>query len=434
MFFLSISPPKFDIKTSIFASSDHYLPKYLYATRVSDSNSANGFLNSPKRVSVARFNLRNNVDLSGCRCEGLNREKDDGFYMKRCVDLAKKALGRTNPNPMVGCVIVKDGEVVGEGFHPKAGQPHAEVFALNDAGILAENATAYVSLEPCNHYGRTPPCTEALIRAKVKRVVVGMVDPNPIVASKGVERLRESGIHVTVGVEEKLCQKLNEAYIHRMLTGKPFVTLRYSLSFNGRILSQLGQGAKESSGYYSQLLQEYNGVIMSSTSFTENFTFLASKETGTNEPLLVIIAKSSNSPICLPTFSTGDATRVIIFADKNTVVDPQTELNLHQNGVELVVSDRINLSLILDYCVHRGLCNVLVDLRGDSGDFGEIIEEGFDGGLLQKVVMDICPVWGGHEEHAGVMLEKSLEKKSRRLRDVETRISKESVVVEGYIC
>ncbi|KAM7275798.1 hypothetical protein ACFE04_017664 [Oxalis oulophora] len=186
-------------------------------------NPTYGFCNSVKRVSKSGTRWRNHGHLVKVRCQ----LHDDGFYVRRCVELARKAIGHTSPNPMVGCVIVKDGEIVGQGFHPKAGQPHAEVFALRDAGHLAENATAYVSLEPCNHFGKTPPCTEALIKAKVKKVVVGMVDPNPLVSSKGLSRLRDAGIEVVYGVEEELCKSLNESFIHQMLTGKPFVALRY---------------------------------------------------------------------------------------------------------------------------------------------------------------------------------------------------------------
>ncbi|EEC76858.1 hypothetical protein OsI_15040 [Oryza sativa Indica Group] len=194
-------------------------------------------------TSLRRSRLPVGCAAAGLRCQAQAGDMDDdGVYIRRCVELARKAAGHTSPNPMVGCVVVRGGRVVGEGFHPEAGQPHAEVFALRDAGDLAENATAYVSLEPCNHYGRTPPCTEALINAKVKDVVVmwgltyerrprsivdGMTDPNPIVASKGIERLQSAGIDVRVCMEEEaLCRKLNEAYIHRMLAGKAFATLR----------------------------------------------------------------------------------------------------------------------------------------------------------------------------------------------------------------
>ncbi|KAL5075585.1 hypothetical protein RYX36_014569, partial [Vicia faba] len=195
-----------------------------------------------------------------------NRDDDgdvDGFYMRKSVELARKALGCTSPNPLVGCVIVKDGQIVGQGFHPKPGQPHAEVFALRDAADLDENATTYVTLEPCNHFGRTPPCTEVLIKARLKKVVVGMVDPNPIVASKGLDRLRGAGIEVVVGVEEELCKGLNEGYIHHMLTQKPLLTLRYSLSVNGNLLDSLGNGVTHSGGYYSRLLQEYDNSVLS---------------------------------------------------------------------------------------------------------------------------------------------------------------------------
>jgi len=126
--------------------------------------------------------------------------------------------GKTRPNPMVGCVIVNDdGEVVGEGFHPKAGQPHAEVWAIRQAGEKARGATAYVSLEPCNHFGRTPPCVNALLEAGVRKVVAGMVDPFPLVGGKGLERLKENGVEVEVGCEEERCRELNKAFIHRVL-------------------------------------------------------------------------------------------------------------------------------------------------------------------------------------------------------------------------
>ncbi|XP_008787231.2 riboflavin biosynthesis protein PYRD, chloroplastic [Phoenix dactylifera] len=377
----------------------------------------NGLRPPPKRTSWPFIPRSNRGRSIGIRCE----RRDDSFYMRRCVELARKATGCTSPNPMVGCVIVKDGEIVGEGFHPKAGQPHAEVFAVKDAGDLAENATAYVSLEPCNHYGRTPPCTEALICAKVKKVIIGMVDPNPIVASKGVERLRGSGIDVITGVEEMLCRKLNEAYIHRMVTGRPFVTLRYSLSFNGRVLNQLGPGAEESGGYYSKLLKEYDGVVISSNLFPKTFSLPTSHETGATQPLRIIIARGVNS-LHLPALTTESAGKLVVLAEKTITVEPKLE------DVKIVVLEQMSLSSILDYCAHQGLCSVLLDIREDNEVLKELLDDVLDEHLVQKVVMEVCPIWCRGEE---AFL--AFGRKSFRLRDLETRTENENVVVEGYI-
>ncbi|RRT71890.1 hypothetical protein B296_00035003 [Ensete ventricosum] len=353
------------------------------------------------------------------RCE----KRDDAFFMRRCVELARKAVGCTSPNPMVGCVVVKDWEIVGQGFHPRAGQPHAEVFALKNAGTLAENATAYVSLEPCNHHGRTPPCTEALIRAKVKQVVVGMVDPNPIVASKGVDRLRDSGINVIVGVEEMLCRKLNEAYIHRMVTGRPFVTLRYTLSFNGRIMNQLGKGAEGPGGYYSQLLQEYDGIIIPNDLLAKISTLPTSNEIGANQPFHIVIAKGSGCSLCLPRLAAGSAAKIIVLAEKHIKVEPEVE------GIEMVVLEQITLSSILDYCGRRGLCSILLDFSGGSECLSELLEDAVSEHLIQKVVMEICPFWNIREKTS----ELEFGYDSLRLKNLESRISNESVLVEGYL-
>ncbi|KAF6137340.1 hypothetical protein GIB67_036377 [Kingdonia uniflora] len=401
------------------------ISSYAHCIRFANLRLTNGFCNVGKSLSQSPSVWRTHGDTVRIRCEGL-AGKDDGFYIRRCIEIAKKAIGCTSPNPMVGCVIVKDGTVVGEGFHPKAGQPHAEVFALRDAGDLAENATAYVSLEPCNHYGRTPPCTEALIKAKVKRVVVGMVDPNPIVASKGVDRLRESGIDVTVGVEEEMCKRLNEAYIHHMLTRNPFLTMRYSLSTNGQILNHLGEGAKESGGYYSQLVQEYDGIILSSASLNGKSYFPSSQEPQAKQPLQIILAKALNSPLQLPFLTAEAASQAIIFTEMNTVVDT----DVSRQGIETVVLDKLDLSTILDYCGRRGLCSVLLDLQGSVENFEDILEDSLERGLLQKVVMEVLPFWVGSEDSS--ILPLKMLQKVIPLKKLRSRILKETVLVEGY--
>lgn len=162
-------------------------------------------------------------------------------WMARALELARRGLYTTHPNPRVGCVLVKDGRLVGEGYHARAGEPHAEVHALNAAGDAARGATAYVTLEPCSHHGRTGPCAVALIEAGVARVVVAMEDPNPAVAGRGIAMLREAGIEVTVGIAEDEARALNVGFVRRMDHGRPFVRLKMAMSLDGRTAMQSGE-------------------------------------------------------------------------------------------------------------------------------------------------------------------------------------------------
>ncbi len=171
----------------------------------------------------------------------MEREEADRLFMARALALARLGAGRTSPNPMVGAVVVKDGRVVGEGYHQKAGTPHAEVHALRAAGAAAAGATLYVSLEPCNHHGRTPPCTEAIIAAGIRRVVAATRDPNPQVNGSGMARLRAAGIEVVEGVMEEEARELNEAFFHFITTGHPFVVMKYAMSLDGRIATATGE-------------------------------------------------------------------------------------------------------------------------------------------------------------------------------------------------
>ena len=165
----------------------------------------------------------------------------DVAFMQLALDLAKQGEFTTTPNPSVGCVLVKDGKVVGKGFHAKAGEPHAEVMALREAGENARGATAYVTLEPCSHFGRTPPCAKGLVEAGVSKVIAAMCDPNPQVAGKGLQILSDAGIESAVGLLEENTEQLNKGFLKRMRTGKPFVQLKLAMSIDGKTAMASGE-------------------------------------------------------------------------------------------------------------------------------------------------------------------------------------------------
>ena len=192
----------------------------------------------------------------------------DFQMMSRAIELAKGGIYTTAPNPNVGCVITRDGEVVGEGFHFRAGEPHAEVHALRMAGEKAQGATAYVTLEPCSHYGRTPPCAEGLIKAKVAKVICAMQDPNPQVAGRGIKMLRDAGIDVEVGLLEADALALNPAFIKRMKTGMPFVQLKMAASLDGQTALANGESKWITSPQARQDVQKFRaqaGAIFSAS-------------------------------------------------------------------------------------------------------------------------------------------------------------------------
>lgn len=185
---------------------------------------------------------------------------NDVMYMKRAIGLAKLAIGHTSPNPLVGAVVVKDNTIIGEGYHHKAGEAHAEVHAISMAGEQAKGATLYVTLEPCSHFGKTPPCANLVIESGIERVVIGSTDPNPLVAGKGIELLEQNGIEVVTNVCLEECIKLNEHFFTYIQTRKPFVTLKSAMSLDGKIATATGQ-----SQWITNEVARMNGHILRAT-------------------------------------------------------------------------------------------------------------------------------------------------------------------------
>jgi diaminohydroxyphosphoribosylaminopyrimidine deaminase/5-amino-6-(5-phosphoribosylamino)uracil reductase len=265
---------------------------------------------------------------------------DDYRYMARALELARRGLNTTDPNPRVGCVMVREGRTVGEGWHVRAGGPHAEVHALRQAGERAVGATLYVTLEPCSHHGRTPPCTTALIDSGVKRVVAAMTDPNPLVAGCGLQALRQAGIAVEAGILEAQAEALNPGFVLRMREGRPFIRCKLAMSLDGRTAMASGESkwiTSEAARHDVHRLRARSSAIMTGVgtvlvddpSLTARFG-QAGEDTVRRQPVRVVLDTHLRTPVAASVFSQPGETWIMTAAD-----DPARIHMLEQAGARV---------------------------------------------------------------------------------------------------
>jgi len=290
----------------------------------------------------------------------------DFYFMKKALELAKIRKGLTHPNPTVGCVIVKDGKIIAEGYHERAGMPHAEVVALERAGKQAENSTVYVTLEPCSHYGRTPPCADALIKAKVKRVVIAMLDPNPLVAGKGAERLKQAGIEVSVGVLEEEAKELNEDFFTYITQKRPYITLKMAQSIDGRMALKSGQSKwitnQESRDFAHKLRSEATAVLIGiNTLLKDNPSLTVRAFPWERQPIRIVLDPNLKTPLDCNLVKDKSSNTVII----TTAEDKEKIKNLQEEGVEVIITEaiggKLNLKEVLRQLYFKEIMHLLVE-------------------------------------------------------------------------
>ncbi len=348
--------------------------------------SVNSQPNASERTDSTNDSQVVSVTISGTNSEEIVGTAFDREMMQRCLTLARRARGRTAPNPMVGSVIVQNGEIVGEGFHPGAGQPHAEVFALRAAGDRVLGATLYVNLEPCNHYGRTPPCSEAVVAAGVAKVVVGMIDPNPLVAGGGVARLQAAGIEVLVGVEEADCRQLNEAFIHRILYQRPFGILKYAMTLDGKIATTSGHSAwitnQEARQEVHQLRSACDAVIVGGNTVRRDNPHLTSRMADAANPLRVVMSRTLDLPKEAYLWQTDEVPTLVLTQEG---ANPEFQQLLRQKGVEVVELSPVTPANVMTYLYNRGLLSVLWECGGT------LAASAIAQGSVQKILAFIAP-------------------------------------------
>ena len=362
-------------------------------------------------------------------------------HMERALELGWGALGTTSPNPAVGCVIVRDGKTVSEGWTHPPGQAHAEAAALRQAGAAARGATLYATLEPCNHYGRTPPCSEAIIAAGISEVHVAVRDPNSNVAGGGIERLNDAGIRTHVGECADEAARLIEAFAKHSRTRLPFVTAKYAMSLDGKIAARSGDSkwiSGEESRRYAHLLRARSDAIMVgiNTVLADDPQLTARDAEGNaneRQPLRVVLdsharmprdARMLSAPGDTLVVTTPSARPELVEGQGSSTSSPRTEY------IDILGNDgRVDLRAVMAMLGERDVTSVLVE--GGGAILGAL----FDLNLVDKVVAFVAPVIIGGKDAispvGGVGIADMQD--ALRLRDVEVRRFGQDVAVIGYI-
>jgi diaminohydroxyphosphoribosylaminopyrimidine deaminase/5-amino-6-(5-phosphoribosylamino)uracil reductase len=361
----------------------------------------------------------------------------DRYFMKMALALAEKGRGFTSPNPMVGAVVVNDGHVVGKGWHKKVGEAHAEVNAINDAGPSAKGSTIYVTLEPCNHTGRTPPCTTKIINAGITRTIVAMTDPNQDVTGGGLECLKQAGIKVTQGVCEKQAKKLNESFIKFSKTKLPFVILKTASTLDGQIATRTGDSkwitGEAARRYVHQIRHEVDAIMVGiGTVLADNpsLTTRLPDITG-RDPRRIILDTRLSIPEDTRLLQLDSDADTILICEKSA--PNHKKKALMKKGVKIVpavkVDGKIDLCALMPVLGEMGITSLLIE----GG--GRVIHSALTAGIIDKVFMFYAPKILGGNDGLSLCSGPGPKKMSQAilLKDMGVKRFENDIMIEGYL-
>jgi diaminohydroxyphosphoribosylaminopyrimidine deaminase/5-amino-6-(5-phosphoribosylamino)uracil reductase len=361
-------------------------------------------------------------------------ENDDRRFMQMAVELAARGQGRTSPNPCVGAVIVRDGAVVGQGYHERAGTPHAEIHAIADAGEACAGATIYVTLEPCNHTGRTPPCSRAVLAAGLHKVVIGMADPNPV-AQGGADFLRSQGLEVVSGILEEQCRRLNYPFIKHSVTGLPWIVMKAGMSLDGKISRRQGAGGAitgpESKKKVHVLRDRYDAILIGiGTALIDDPSLTTRLPERGRDPLRIVLDSDLRLRADAKMLVQQSSAPTWVFCNNQARQQRQQRLEAAGAVVHRMKADpqgRLDLFQVMQEIGKAGISSILVE--GGAGVHGSFVRAG----LVDQVYLFIAPYFIGDQ---GTPLLKGFslgEDASAHLADRTTELVGQDILLQGLL-